>query len=659
MLLIGLSAIPRPVLAQALGVDRIAGGVELVQVALPLAEATSVAWPELDEQGRVVVHSLVGGPLTLATDLEAALGATTGPAPPVVVAVGGATSAELRALLDRLLAGRALATIRMSAAATLAEGGTERRLGAAGGEATLRLSLPLPPSTIPTRTAVEVLWEVLPELLGREAEGLQSRIEGDRCLLEGRIDPDLAELRLSRLRLALARLASAPQLDAAVVEGARTRVAVRRLAQLERHPEAAEMLLERWLTSGDSGIRELLFGIAGVTLEGVRAAAQDWLPKHPGSAVLILPPQVFNPRFAPPPERVALDNDLAAVVLERGAAGLSALVLRPVLVPDVDGALSATVLARLAVELRSGDGAPGWVRVHASPPALELAAPSDGFAELVEAVRGALARVVSDDVPVTTSVDARRRALAMMGDRLGLSGGTELAPSTLLRPSNLALGAVVPDAEAAGETLAKFLVGESEPESAVSRVPGVVGRGREAVPGRTSTVAVALGLEDSSSFALRSVVAELLSARLAATVPTRRTEVLRPLVPGRTVLVVLVSGDDATVDDLEGELSSVWPRLVATPDEAELAPIRRRVAARLAADSGGTLGQAGACAALAAGERPWQTARDLELEVLGLEPNAIAGSLAGAAELSGLETTAAGILPIVPPEDVPPPRRRR
>ncbi len=656
----GLAAVPNPARAQALAVDRVAGGVELVQVALPLAEATSVAWPSLDAQGQVAVHSLVGGPMTLSAALEAALGETADPAPPVVVAVGGATTAELRALLDRLLAGRPLVALPTPARSVLAEGGTERRLGPAGGEATVRLSLPLPQPVDPSRTAVEVLWEVLPEVLGREAEGLQSRIEGDRGVLEGRIDPALAEHRLSRLRLALARLASAPRLDESLVERARTRVAVRRLAQLERHPEAAAVVLERWIASGDDGVRELLFGAEGVTAAGVRAAALDWLPKHPGAAVLMLPPQVFDPRFAPPPERVALDNDLAAVVLERGATPLAALVLRPVLVPDVDGALSATVLARVAVELRSGEGTPGWVSVHATPPSLELAAPPDGFAELVEALRGALSKVVADDLPVAGSeADARRRALALMGDRLGLSGGAELNPAILLRPSNLALGAVVPDAETAGEALTKFLVGEPENGAGISRVPGVVGRQREAVPGRTSTVAVALGVDSSSGPGRRSVIAELLSARLAATMPTRRTEVLTPLVPGRAVIVVLVSGADATVDDLERELSSVWPRLVARPEEAELAPIRRRVAARLAADSGGTLGRAGACAALAAGERSWQTARELELDVLGLEPDVVARSLAGAADLAGLEEVAAGVLPMVPPEVVPPPRRRK
>jgi len=644
--------------AQALAVEKLASGAELVHVALPLAEATSVAWPERDDQGQVVVRSLVGGPLTLAADLESALGDATKSAPPVVVAVGGAATGDLRAVLDRLLAGRPLTELPVPATGSLVEGGTERRLGPAGGDATLRLSLPLPEPSNPDRTSVEVLFEVLPELMSRDAEGLQSRIEGDLGVLEGRIDPDLAELRLARVRLALARLAEAPQLDEALVERARIRVAVRRLAQLERHPEAAEELLRRWLVAGDDGVRERLFGTEGVTVEGVRTAALAWLPRHPGAATLVLPPQVFNPRFAPPPARVELDNDLSAVVLERGATPLAALVLRPVLVPDVDGALSATVLTRLAVELRSGDAAPGWVRVHATPPSLELAAPADAFAELVEAVQDALARVVQDDLPVTVSEDSRRRALAMVGDRLGLSGGAELTPAALLRPSNLALGAVVPDAESAGEALAKFMVGGPAPEGAVSRASGGVGRQREAVPGRSSTVAVALDVEGPPGPALRSVTAELLAARLAASLPGRRGEVLTPLVPGRSVLVVLVSGDDATVDDLERELAGVWSKLVAAPDEAELAPVRRRVAARLAADSGGTLGRAGACAALAAGAQPWQNARELELETLGLEPEAVGRSLAGAADLAGLETAAAGVLPIVPPEDVAPRRRR-
>ena len=94
--------------------EAVPGGTRVVLVSQPLADATTVVWPLADgDTGGV--GQVVAGRLTLTADVEAALaagGEDQGqvPAPPVVVAVGGASGEELVALLRRVLAGRGAAT---------------------------------------------------------------------------------------------------------------------------------------------------------------------------------------------------------------------------------------------------------------------------------------------------------------------------------------------------------------------------------------------------------------------------------------------------------------------------------------------------------------------------------------------------------------------
>ncbi len=647
--------------AQTLDIDRLPNGTAVVQVAMPLAEATTVAWPGADDADAASgagVRTLVGGQLTLVGRVEAMLSGV-GPAPPVVVAVGSASAGELRSLLGRLLLGREVLPRTQADARRAAEGGLDRRLGTPGSEASLRLAVPMPPPGDPQRSPVEVLWEALPAVLGAQFQGLSSRLDGELGVLEVRVDPDLAELRVRALRLALARLASEPTLDEAMVAAARTRVEIRRLARLERHPEGGEALVRRWLQAGEDGVRELLFGTSGVTLAAVREAAVAWLPRHPGAAQVVLPPRVFDPRFAAGPERLALANDLAAVLLERPAAPLSAVALRPVIVPDVDGALSATVLARVAAELRSLGSWPGWIGVRAEPPTLELAGQPDAFPELIEGLRTALDRVVADDTAVAPAADdARRRTLALVGSQLGLTGSGDLSPALLLRPANLALGGVVPDGEAAGEALAKLLVeGLPSASTPLTRDARPGARTREAVAGSGSALAAVIPVVGPPGPATQALVTDLLRSRATVTVPEVHLEVLSPLVPGRRVLVVLVTAD-LDLDALEQLLASAWPRLTAVPSEVELEGIRQETAARMAAATGGTLGRASACAAIAAGERGWQAAREVELEVLSIGPEALAPIFAAVASWEVVETAGAGVMPIVDPRDLPPPRRR-
>lgn len=651
-----LAALSGVVEAQTLNVETLPNGTSLVHVAVPMSEATTLAWAEA-VGGRTAIRSVTGGALTLTPEAEASL-TGEGPAPPVVVAVGSSAASDLRSLLGRLLGGRAPIALPPAEPVALVEGGVDRRLGPPGSDASLRLVVPFPPASAPDRSSVEVLWELLPAVLSGGLEGLQSRVDGESGVLELRVDPDLAEQRLRRIRLEIARLASSPQIDDQVVESARTRVEVRRLARLEQHPEGAEALVRRWLAAGDGGVREMLFGTAGVTADTVRVAASGWLARHPGAGQLLLPPRVFDPRFAAGPQRMVLGNDLVASVLERPAAPLATVVLRPVLVPDVDGALSATVLARVAAELRARENGPGWLVVRADPPSLELAGPPEAFPELVEGLRGALERVVADDTPVTPAADdARRRTLELVGMALGLTGTGDLSPAVLLRPANLVLGAVVPDAEAAGEALAKLLVTGLPAPPPISRAAGVGLRRREGVAGSGSAYAVVLEVDGAPGRALPAVLAGLLSARAGRELEGLSAEVVTPLVPGRQALVLLVEGT-VDLDALERRVAASWTRLTAPTTEEELTGVRRRTAVRLAAETGGVLGRARTCAAIAAGEQPWQTAREVELDVLGTGVEEVAPVLGRLADLAALETVGAGVLPIVDPAEVEQPRRR-
>ncbi|MGD8439073.1 MAG: hypothetical protein PVG53_00950, partial [Holophagae bacterium] len=383
---------------QALLVERLAGGTDLVVVSQPLADATTVAWPEVSDDGTVAIQTLVSGRLTLAADVEAALTSTADtPAPAVVVAVGGASPREISSLVGRVLGGRRPVALPHSEVEPFAEGGVDRHLGPPGSDARLRLELPMPPVNDWRRSSAEVLWELVPGLMPSSVPALESRVEGDRGILDGQIDAELAEMHVSEIRLTLARFAADPNLEESAVDAARERLEVRRRAALEEHPDAARRILDRWRAGGEPAVREALFGVEGVTLDSVRSTARDWLPIHPGRVRLTLPPRVFNPRFAVGPELLRLSNDLSAAVLERATVPMTVVCLRPILVPDLDGEITATVLARVARELRAGDDRPGWIRLRNTPPLLEIAGPAGSFGELLEQLARARDAVAADD----------------------------------------------------------------------------------------------------------------------------------------------------------------------------------------------------------------------------------------------------------------------
>jgi len=509
-----------PLAAQALYVDRLDCGVELLVVAQPLADATTVVWPSsVEGDGTPVV--VTSGGLTLVANLEAALGGEkTDISPPVIVAVGGASVSDLRTLFDRILADRPVASAPPLSDELLVEGRLERRLGVAGSDAEIFLEVSLPAPSEPTRSTIEVLWDLLPDILADDLTGVRSRVDGNLGILEARTDSATADISLSQLRLGLARVAENPGVQEGLVEASARRLQVRRQASLEEHPRSAELILDLWLQGGVGAVREFLFGVDGVTTQTVRSAASNWLPQHPGNIVVMLPPRSFNPRFASPPAMLQLESGLSAAVLERSGAPLAALCMRPVVVPDLDEELAATVLARVARELRELEQRPGWVRVDSQPAQILLAAPIDQFSELVEVLRAAIAQAEEDQRPVMAEGGtARRRALRLMAGILGVAEGSSLSPATLLRTGNLALGVVAEDVEAASDAIQKFwttdrLALDSATVGAVAAVP----RTREAAAGDDSVLVTALELSATTDEAEALVVAEILASRGAALV---------------------------------------------------------------------------------------------------------------------------------------------
>ncbi len=636
-----LMALPMTAMAQTLHVEVLANGTELVVITESLSAATTVAW--LDADGEI--RSITRGELNLLPDVEAAL-VENAQAPPVVVVTGGYQLDELRELVDRVFTGIPVADVGHQTA-TVVEGSVDRRLGAAKDDALIRMEIPLPPPGDPRRSTIEVFWEMVPNIVEPQAPGFRARIEGDLGLLEGSVSPDLVDLRLDQLRLALAQAGESSRIDAARVEAARNRLEVRRTASLGAHPQAAEEVVERWQSGGAAAVQEFLFGAEGVTEASVRSAAKGWLPLHPGRVSLVLPPRVYNPRFAPGPQVVQLDNDLVMAVLERPGIGLATINLRPVLLPDVDGQLTATVLARVAAELRRSDAPPGWIRIAENPPALELASTEDGLPDLIEVLQGAVERVASDDRAVPLEgADARRRALQMMAVLLGLSEGLELSPAALLRPGNLAVGMVAPDAEAAVESAEKFNLGG--PAAGVT--PDVLSvetepRTREAATGDTSTIVAVLNLGLMASDVSGAVVSEVVAGRMASDEEGVTVEVLHPVVPGRRLALLVVTAK-GRLDDLERRIAKQWKTATAPAGEAELVDARRRVAAGVASAASGPLGRARLCAAVAVGNTLWRRPADLELETMSLPAEDLAIVFGSVPEWSEVETTGAGVLPV-------------
>ena len=636
------------VAGQALYVDHLDGGTELLVVAQPLADATTVVWPSPveGEDGSVVVTS---GDLTLVADIEAALaGDVTTPAPPVVVAVGGASVSDLRALIERLLSQRPLASSPAAAGDPFVEGRLERRLGAAGSDAEIRLEVNLPAPSDPIRSAIEVLWELLPEILADDLAGARSRVEGDYGLLEARTESSMAEIAVSSLRLGLARLGENPAVQSGPVEAAAGRLQVRRQASLEEHPRAAELIFGLWVRGGADAVREFLFGVDGVTVEKVRDAASRWLPQHPGNVVVSLPPRSFNPRFASPPAVFQLESGLSAAVLERSGAPLATLCIRPVVVPDLDDELAATVLARVARELRELEQRPGWVQVQTTPPQILLAAPTDHFSELIEVLRAALAQVESDERPVMAAGgSARRRALRLMAGSLGVAEGSSLSPASLLRAGNLSMGVVAEDIEAASEAVRKFWSFDGGAvESASVRTVAPVPKTREAAAGEDSVVVVALELPAAMDEAQTLVLAELLASRGGTLLAEGTVELLHPFVPGHRVLLVVASAK-AAIDTVETSLREGWAGFTAPVTEEELSEARRRVASAHAGRWSGTTGRACRCAAVASGALVWRSTSDLEMAILTVPIEIVDVALRGVTAWESLYNTGAGVLPII------------
>jgi hypothetical protein len=634
---------------QALHVASLINGTELLFVALPLSEATAVAW-YVEVDGTVDLHSLISGSLTLSADVEEALaqGDASAAVTPVVVVIGGGSAEEITALLSRVLGRAPCFSIPEPSDRPLVEGGIDRRLALPGAEAELRLVLSLPPMADRRRTSIEVLLEILPELLRGQVSGLLVQSEDETAELRVLVDAELAEYELRRLRLSLARLAAEPQLAEGVVVGGQRRLSVRRVALLESEEEGARALAGMWRRGGTAAAREYLFGLAGVGLDSVREAAREWLPQHPGQAVLYLPPRVFNPRFASSPTTETLDNDLAATLLERPSTPMASLCLRPVLVPDLGGELSATVLARLAAAVRQEEGAPGWIRVRPTPPALELAAPPDFFAELCEALQRSLQRVAADEQPITSSdATARGRALQLMATMIGLDEGVPATPAELLRPGNLALGAVTVDSEAAGEALRKFGVGgERRSEQPRARPLQSGQKTREAAPGDQSALIVHLPIAAAAGAPVSvDVVGELLRERAAEILPQVRAAVTRPLVPGRVCLLLTFEAS-GELQALEKSVAQSWSRLLNAVSEDELAPVRRRVAAATIGERSGVLGGACLCAGIAAGETVWRGGAEVELEILMTPVDRVNGVLQSLPPWESLLTSGAGVLPL-------------
>jgi hypothetical protein len=637
-----------PVGAQALHVDELRNGTVLVVVVEPLSDATTVVWPATDSEGNRSSVTVTSGGLTLVADLEAALsGDLETVAPAVVVAVGGTPAPGLQSVIERLVEGRTVAGRPSSTREHVTEGRLERRLGNPGSDAEIRLEVNLPPPSDPTRSTVEVLWDLLPEILAGDLAGIHSRVAGNQGVLEARTDAEAAEMAVDQLRLGLARIAENPNLEGDLVDASTGRLIVRRRALLEQHPESAEQLLDLWIEGGGDAVREFLFGGDGVTAIGVRNAARQWLPQHPGSTVLILPPRTFNPRFASPPEVVQLENGLSAAILERPGASLAAVCLRPVVVPDLDGELAATVLARLARELRSGENQPGWVKVSPWPPQLELAASPEGLGELSETLHAAVARLAEDRRPVMDEGgSARRRALRMMGGLLGVAEGAALTPAELLDMGNIALGLVAEDGEAAAEALRKFWTGGASSSRVPSgQVVAPVPRTREAAAGTQSVLVANLEVGYGAGESIRLVVAEVLAQRARRIFQASFIEVIGPFVPGRNPLLLVVSAE-TPLGVIEDGLRNFWGDLTAPATEGEIEGIRRQIAAMSAATWSGSSGRARRSAAVAAGAAFWRASSDMEMEILSVSVEEVNATLGAVSVWENIATTGAGVLPI-------------
>jgi len=334
-----------------------------------------------------------------------------------------------------------------------------------------------------------------------------------------------------------------------------------------------------------------------------------------------------------------MSNDLSATVLARSSAQLSTLVLRPVLLSNLTGDAEVVILTRLATALRRSENRPAFIAVENNPPRLELATQSGNFPGLCEALQAVLVGVASDTTPVTTESNARQTALRLMAGLLGLDVWSEVSPASVLAPANLAVGGVAVDAELALEALEKFEVGGAASQIAFEgRVESVA---RHRMPSAGTQAAVVVSLPLGSGFPIPETIAEIILRRSSSLIDGAVTEVLSPLTPGRTVMVITFVWDGET-DQLEAAVLENWDRLFAPATEEELVDLRRDVAARVVADAGGVLGRARLCAAIAAGEDSWRTPGDREMAVLTVDLVAVNLELERLAETPDAQWTASG-----------------
>ncbi len=630
--------------AQTLEIIPAGKGGEVLVVSAPLADAFGIAWVEVGEDGAPTVRSVAGPALMASSQLERILGSGEDrPLPPVVAVTGSIRPDEVSGLVGQLAAGRPAAAVSRHETPSRAEGGVRRRLGRPGSEATLRLTIPLPPRDDTLRSPAEVLATLLPGVPGVAMNGLSVRLDGDAVVLTAPVAAELAEGRLERLRLALARFADDPSLKPGEIERARSKLAVRRLVTLVSNPAGAETVVRWWLAGGDRAVRELLFGLEGVGPHRLAEAARRWLAVHPGEGELRLPPRVLNPRFAAGPVAVELPSGATAMLLERPVTPLEAVVIRPVLTPDLEGAVTASVLARLAAEIRQLPQAPGWVEVRKDPARLELAAPAGDVASLLEALGKALAVVGADTTPVAGSGGAEASALGLMADSLGLTVDGPLSPARLLEADNLALGALVTDAEAAREALLKLL-GEAQAAGSGTVATDLTSstRSRLAITGTTSCLVVRLDGMDGSPSADTALA--LVRERVAS-LGELTVRLVEPRVPGQAPALLVVTAE-AALPDLESRLAGTWDRLTAPPTEDELETVRKAVLRETAQRWTGPVGRAALMAAVAAGQRSWSPPAQWPVRILAVEAGDLEPYLARWRAWDELETTGAGPFPV-------------
>jgi len=606
--------LPAPVFSQALSVRSLSNGTELILITRPLAELDAACRSTADPAQST--RCVTAPELLFASILEADL--QEDPAPPCVLVLAGVGQRGILDRLEDLLSGKEqIAPRRSSPQPPDAEGGIERRLTAPGSPSKIRLDIPLPEAADPRRPAMETLWAMLPHLLKKEFPGIRAGYRASKAFLEIEVDGETAETRLSALRLALARLAADPSLKSDDILATAHRLQVARMAGLEDPEQAGKEILGLWREGGVDAVRQYLFGLKSVDPPLIVESLRSWLSLHPGHALISLPPRIFQPRFAPGPRVETLENNLSAAVLERPQVGLSALVLRPIFLSGIGGDAEALVLARVAAAIRSGGLPVPSIAVRNDPPRLEMVGDADDFALLCEALQRALAEVAKDRNPVAGSLEPGDRALTMLGELLGLNTGNEPSAADILAPGNLAVGGLAPDAETAMEALRKFGVGgEKRKDQLLSSSLVAAPRHRQAAAGTHSAVAV--GVEFSASWPLPSFLEVLMRIRAAEAWPEAESRILRPLIPGKQELVLLIEAEQPG-RSLEDSVREAFNTLFRPVEEENMSLLRRRVALEETQDVSGIIGRARSCAAVGAAEAGWRAPGGQQMQIMSLE----------------------------------------